>query len=211
MRRRSLALLLLAAALATGPALAEVLAEGKPKGGYYLQKVSASNGTRYLCRSTTDARIQKAAALDHSGLKAIALKGSSSGEVQIPHREMKDEGHHRQIKPHAGSSRCQVAGKSFRGWSGQGKQRGQLHADLGTGRTSGRANAPTISKVVRPAPPAGGGAEAPTVFLPAMWQEPEDPPPAGPMPPLTRLATAAASNGLLTGQIVFSLSYVGAC
>ena len=31
------------------------------------------------------------------------------------------------------------------------------------------------------------------------------------MPPLTRLATAAASNGLVTGQIVFSLSYVGAC
>ena len=70
---------------------------------------------------------------------------------------------------------------------------------------------PTTSKVVCPAPTAGGGAEAPTVFLPALWQEQEDPPPAGPMPPLTRLATAAASNGLLTGQIVFSLSYVGAC
>jgi hypothetical protein len=48
MRRRSLSLLLLAAALAAGPALAEVLAEGKVKGGYYWQKVNASNGTRYL-------------------------------------------------------------------------------------------------------------------------------------------------------------------
>jgi hypothetical protein len=32
------------------PALAEVLAEGKVKGGSYWQKASASNGTRYLCR-----------------------------------------------------------------------------------------------------------------------------------------------------------------
>jgi hypothetical protein len=29
------------------------------------------------------------------------------------------------------------------------------------------------------------------------------------MPTLTRLATAAASNGLLTGQILLSLSFVG--
>ena len=67
MRRRSRTLLLLAAALAAGPALAEVLAEGKVKGGYYWQKVSASNGTRYLCRSTTDGRIQKAAACTAAG------------------------------------------------------------------------------------------------------------------------------------------------
>jgi hypothetical protein len=39
---------------------AEVLSEGKPKGGFYWQKVSQSNGIRYLCRSTTDAKIQKA-------------------------------------------------------------------------------------------------------------------------------------------------------
>ncbi len=52
MRRRSLPFLLLAAALIAGPALAEVLAEGKVKGGYYLQKASASKGTRILCRST---------------------------------------------------------------------------------------------------------------------------------------------------------------
>lgn len=30
-------------------------------------------------------------------------------------------------------------------------------------------------------------------------------------PPLTRLATAAASNGLLTVQILFSLAFVGSC
>jgi hypothetical protein len=31
------------------------------------------------------------------------------------------------------------------------------------------------------------------------------------MPPLTRLATAAASNGLLTGLILFSLAFVDSC
>jgi hypothetical protein len=31
------------------------------------------------------------------------------------------------------------------------------------------------------------------------------------MPPLSRLAIAAASNGLLTGQILFSLAFVGSC
>jgi hypothetical protein len=31
------------------------------------------------------------------------------------------------------------------------------------------------------------------------------------MPTLTRLATAATSNGLLTGQILFSLAFVGSC
>jgi len=31
------------------------------------------------------------------------------------------------------------------------------------------------------------------------------------MPHLTRLATAAASNGLLTDQILFSLAFVGSC
>jgi len=31
------------------------------------------------------------------------------------------------------------------------------------------------------------------------------------MTPLTRLATAAASNGLLTGQILFSITFVGSC
>jgi hypothetical protein len=32
-----------------------------------------------------------------------------------------------------------------------------------------------------------------------------------PIPPLTRLAAAAASNGLLTGQILFTLAFVGSC
>ena len=35
--------------------------------------------------------------------------------------------------------------------------------------------------------------------------------PSWPHAPLTRLVTAAASNGLLTGQIVFSTAFVGAC
>jgi hypothetical protein len=48
-------------------------------------------------------------------------------------------------------------------------------------------------------------------FMPGLWQEPEDPPPSGFMNPLLRLLGAAASNGLLTGQIVFSTAFVGAC
>ena len=67
MRRRSLTLLLLAAALAAGPALAEVLAEGKVKGGYYWQRVSASKGIPYLCRSTAEGKIQKAATCATAG------------------------------------------------------------------------------------------------------------------------------------------------
>ena len=31
------------------------------------------------------------------------------------------------------------------------------------------------------------------------------------MPPLAQLATTAASNSLLTGQILFSLAFVGSC
>ena len=31
------------------------------------------------------------------------------------------------------------------------------------------------------------------------------------MPPFTRLISAATANGLLTGQIVFSIAFVGAC
>ena len=61
MPHRSLPILLLAAALA------EELAEGKVKGGYYWQKVSASNGTRFLWRSTSDGRIQKATACTAAG------------------------------------------------------------------------------------------------------------------------------------------------
>ena len=43
------------------------------------------------------------------------------------------------------------------------------------------------------------------------WQQPEDPPPSGSMNPLLRLLGAAASHGLLTGQILFSTAFVGAC
>jgi hypothetical protein len=67
MRRRSFSFLLLAAALIAGPAMAAVLGEGKSKGGYYWQKVSGSNGTKMLCRSTTDAKIQKSASCTAAG------------------------------------------------------------------------------------------------------------------------------------------------
>jgi hypothetical protein len=64
---------LIAAALLfmAAPALAKVLAEGKPSsGGFYWQKVEKSNGSiQYICRSTSDAKIQKAAACN--GAKAV--------------------------------------------------------------------------------------------------------------------------------------------
>ncbi|MCP9904548.1 hypothetical protein KBY72_13465 [Cyanobium sp. BA5m-21] len=71
MRRTFLPLLILAAALATAPAIAKVLAEGKPSpGGFYWQKVEKSNGSiQYLCRNTSDSKIQKAAACN--GAKAV--------------------------------------------------------------------------------------------------------------------------------------------
>lgn len=62
--RLPLALLL---ALAAAPALAAVLAEGQPKGGFYWQKVEQSKGVRYLCRSQSDAKIQKAAKCTAAG------------------------------------------------------------------------------------------------------------------------------------------------
>ncbi len=65
--RRFRALLLLVALAAAGPALAKVLAEGKPKGGFYWQKVEQSNGVRYLCRSTSDPKIQKASQCTSAG------------------------------------------------------------------------------------------------------------------------------------------------
>jgi len=68
MRHRSLPLLLLAAALTAAPALAKVLAEGQAKGGYYWQKIEADSGkVRYLCRSNSDAKIQKAASCTTAG------------------------------------------------------------------------------------------------------------------------------------------------
>ena len=68
MRRRSLPLLLLAATMAAGPALAKVLAEGQAKGGYYWQKIETDSGkVRYLCRANSDAKIQKAASCNTAG------------------------------------------------------------------------------------------------------------------------------------------------
>jgi hypothetical protein len=60
--------LLLAVSLAAGPALAKVLAEGKPRGGFYWQKIETNKGSvRYLCRSTSDAKIQKTASCTAAG------------------------------------------------------------------------------------------------------------------------------------------------
>jgi len=52
----------LALILPAAPALAKVLAEGPVKGGYYWQKIETNSGkVRYLCRSTSDSKIQKGA------------------------------------------------------------------------------------------------------------------------------------------------------
>lgn len=71
---RRLLLFLVAVVVAAMPAMAKVLAEGKPSaGGYYWQKIEKSNGTiQYLCRNTSDAKIQKAAACN--GAKAVKPK-----------------------------------------------------------------------------------------------------------------------------------------
>lgn len=61
------ALLIMGSALVPGFALAEILAEGKAKNGYYWQKVSTSKGERYLCRSTSDPKIQKHANCQAAG------------------------------------------------------------------------------------------------------------------------------------------------
>jgi hypothetical protein len=82
-------------------------------------------------------------------------------------------------------------------------------------RSCRSARWPCIGPRKRPSPPCAsswwGRVEAPSGFLPGPWQEPEDPSPSGSMNPLLRLLGAAASNGLLTGQIVFSTAFVGAC
>lgn len=69
MWRPSLGFVLIAVACFSGPALAEVLAEGKPSGGYYWQKVSSKKGDRYLCRSTSDPKIQKHKACEQAGAR----------------------------------------------------------------------------------------------------------------------------------------------
>jgi hypothetical protein len=52
------------------PGLAKVLAEGKPSKGFYWQKVEQKDGKiLYLCRSTTNAKIQKGTACDGAGAR----------------------------------------------------------------------------------------------------------------------------------------------
>lgn len=70
MRRPSLGFVPIALVFFSGPALAEVLAEGKPSGGYYWQRVSSKKGERYLCRSTSEA---------NSGPAAVNLGVMSGG------------------------------------------------------------------------------------------------------------------------------------
>ena len=65
---RRLSLLLLLTLLAAAPSLAKVLAEGKPKGGFYWQKIEQKSGkVVYQCRATEDSKFQKAAACEKAG------------------------------------------------------------------------------------------------------------------------------------------------
>lgn len=63
------ALLVLCPAILPGTALAKVLAEGKPVKGFYWQKIEKSKGTAYLCRSTSDAKMQKHDSCERAGAK----------------------------------------------------------------------------------------------------------------------------------------------
>jgi hypothetical protein len=64
------AAVVLAGITAAGPALAEVLAEGRPSNGYYWQKVEYKDGSiRYLCRSTSEGKIQKHANCERAGAR----------------------------------------------------------------------------------------------------------------------------------------------
>jgi len=66
--RPSVLPVLLLAVVCSGPALAKVLAEGEAKSGFYWQKIETSKGgIRYLCRSKTDAKIQKSAKCSDAG------------------------------------------------------------------------------------------------------------------------------------------------
>jgi hypothetical protein len=53
--------------LSIAPAHAKVLAEGAAVKGFYWQKIEASNGVRYLCRSQSDAKIQKHSKCENAG------------------------------------------------------------------------------------------------------------------------------------------------
>ena len=68
MTRRLSPLLLLLTLLVAAPSLAKVLAEGKPKGGFYWQKIEQKSGKAvYQCRAKGDSKFQKAAACDKAG------------------------------------------------------------------------------------------------------------------------------------------------
>jgi hypothetical protein len=48
--------------------LAKVLAEGKPSGGFYWQKIEQKSGKIvYQCRSTTDSKFQKKQKCESAG------------------------------------------------------------------------------------------------------------------------------------------------
>ncbi|MFN9635794.1 MAG: hypothetical protein ACK55D_03665 [Synechococcaceae cyanobacterium] len=58
--RSSALLILLATSISTLPSLEKVLAESKPKGGYYWQKIEQKSGkVVYQCRATGDSKFQK--------------------------------------------------------------------------------------------------------------------------------------------------------
>jgi hypothetical protein len=60
MTRQLSPLLLLLTLLVAAPSLAKVLAEGKPKGGFYWQKIEQKTGKAvYQCRATGDSKFQK--------------------------------------------------------------------------------------------------------------------------------------------------------
>ena len=68
MTRQLSPLLLLLTLLVAAPSLAKVLAEGKPKGGYYWQKMEQKSGKAvYQCRATGDSKFQKTAACEKAG------------------------------------------------------------------------------------------------------------------------------------------------
>jgi hypothetical protein len=55
---------------AAGMAMAKVVAEGKPKGGYYYQKVEKKDGIiQFMCRSKKDNSLVKTSECEQAGAK----------------------------------------------------------------------------------------------------------------------------------------------
>ena len=72
MARRLSPLLLLLTLLVAAPSLAKVLAEGKPKGGFYWQKIEQkieqkTGNAVYQSRASGDSKFQKTTACEESG------------------------------------------------------------------------------------------------------------------------------------------------